>query len=78
MADFCKQCLKFLFDIDTGDLAGLSTAKDTKKGLYASALCESCGVTLVDHEGTCVYIGCPIHGKNNKKIKNVKASKIVT
>ena len=51
MADFCQQCLKKLFGLDTRDLSGLSTPKDTAKGRYAQALCESCGLILVDHKG---------------------------
>ena len=51
MADFCRDCsLEFLGE-DTGDLAGLTTADETSRGLYASVLCEDCGSILVDHEG---------------------------
>ena len=67
MADFCRQCAIILFgdeDAFTKDLAGLSKASDTAEGMYAQALCESCGHILVDHQGTCVMLDCPIHGEN--------------
>lgn len=50
MAEFCEKCNQELFDLPS-DFKGLSTEEDTKKGLYASVLCEGCGVILVDHEG---------------------------
>jgi hypothetical protein len=51
MADFCKECNKEMFDINTSDFAGITALKQTKKGLYAEVLCESCGFIHVDHEG---------------------------
>jgi hypothetical protein len=58
MAEYCKQCSIRIFGEDTGEMAGLSTSEDTNNGMYAQALCEGCGPTLVDHEGTCRYIDC--------------------
>jgi hypothetical protein len=54
MADFCKQCSEHMFGPGTVDLDGISTPADTAKGLYASALCESCGPCQVDHTGRCI------------------------
>ncbi len=58
MADFCKQCSIDNFDEDFGDLRNLSTEQNTKDGLYASVLCEGCGMTLVNHHGVCVSEHC--------------------
>jgi len=58
MAEYCKQCSIRIFGKDMGELAGLSTPEDTNNGMYAQALCEGCGPTLVDHEGSCHYIDC--------------------
>ena len=57
MADFCKQCAHEMFPPDCGqdDFVGLSTEEDTKNKLYASALCECCGFTQVDHAGFCIH-----------------------
>lgn len=57
MADFCLQCSQMM-GFESPDLDGLSTEEDTKNGLYAVALCESCGVIQVDHTGRCVTVGC--------------------
>lgn len=51
MADFCKECNKEMFDVNTSDFAGITTPDQTKKELYAEVLCESCGFIHVDHEG---------------------------
>lgn len=59
MADYCKQCSIKWFGEDFHDLAGMSTAEDTRKGMYAVVICEGCGYVLVDHEGTCVSTNCP-------------------
>lgn len=58
MADFCKQCSYATFGKDFGELAGLSTAEDTSKGLYPVVICEGCGTVQVDHTGTCVSSDC--------------------
>jgi hypothetical protein len=63
MSSFCKQCSIDVFGEDFGDMADLSTAEDTAKGLYAFALCEDCGYIQVDHTGSCVSHGHkPQHG----------------
>lgn len=58
MADFCKQCSVDGFGEDYRDHAGLSTAEDTAKGLFALVICEGCGPTQVDHLGACVAPDC--------------------
>lgn len=59
MADFCNQCCTDM-GFPPGDHAGLSTPEDTAKGLYCVVICESCGITQVDHEGNCV-VDCDLH-----------------
>ncbi|MDW9491735.1 hypothetical protein [Sinorhizobium meliloti] len=66
MADFCRQCSIDTFGEDFGDLAALSTVEDTEKGLYAVVLCEGCGPTQVDHEGTCIAPDC-VHCHGEEK-----------
>ncbi len=58
MADFCQQCLIESFGEDSGDLKGLSTEDDTKKGAYPIVLCEGCGPIQVDHHGKCISPDC--------------------
>lgn len=59
MSDYCKQCSEQIFGVsDLQDLAGLSTEKDTSEGMYAVAICEGCGPTMVDHTGKCVDDNC--------------------
>lgn len=58
MADFCKQCSISHFEKDHGDFEGISTAKDTAKGYFASVICEGCGPVQVDHTGRCVSEDC--------------------
>jgi hypothetical protein len=56
MSDYCRQCTKEIFGPDMKpDLAGLTTEQETHDGLYASVLCEGCGPTQVDHDGTCIH-----------------------
>jgi len=62
MADFCKQCSIENFGEDFGDLADLSTEESTKMGLFPVALCEGCGLILVDHTGKCVSSDCLRNG----------------
>lgn len=50
MADFCKQCSQEMFGQDSEDLKGLC-----KRNEVVPALCEGCGSTMVDSEGTCLY-----------------------
>lgn len=58
MADFCQQCSKRLFDEDFKELAGITTEEQTANGIYATAICEGCGATLVDHLGRCILKDC--------------------
>lgn len=66
MADFCKQCSLTNFGQDFHDLEGLSTERQTKEGMYAHVICEGCGMTYVDHTGTCVYDCIEHHGALEK------------
>ena len=54
MANFCRDCSIAMFGRDFGDLAGISTEKDTAEGRYAQTICEGCGFVLVDHNGIVV------------------------
>ena len=63
MADYCQQCSIEEFGEDFGDLAGLSTPKDTAAGRFALGFCEGCVLphapsNLVDHLGRCVSDDC--------------------
>ena len=51
MADFCNQCAKELFNHDTGDFPKRSTPPEGEGYL---AVCEGCGITLVDGDGNCM------------------------
>lgn len=62
MADFCNQCCKHM-GFDEGELADLSTEADTKNKLFATALCEGCGPTQVDHLGNCIFHTTDKHDK---------------
>ena len=53
MADFCKQCSVMLFGEDFHDLADLCP-----EGMFATVICEGCGVIQVDHTGACVSKDC--------------------
>ncbi len=56
MAEFCYQCTEYHFgDGSVNDFKDLSNEKNTKEGLYISALCEGCGITQVDHSGMCIH-----------------------
>jgi hypothetical protein len=50
VADFCKQCSIDMFGEDLGDMAGLC-----KEDEVVSVLCEGCGPTCVDSEGSCQF-----------------------
>jgi len=58
MSDHCKQCSEKIFGQDYGDLKGLTSKADEKRGFYAFALCEGCGSIQVDSEGKCVSSDC--------------------
>lgn len=52
MADFCKSCSFAIWGSDTKDLAGLVTQKQFEvEGLAATAICEGCCASYVDHNG---------------------------
>ena len=76
MADFCQQCSLELFGDDYQELAGLSTAEDTAKGLFPVVICEGCGFIQVDHEGKCVSEDC-LSGHNKKGYELKAAEKSV-
>ena len=59
MADFCKQCSINIFGEDSGDLKGIGGEDSVplKPGYGYAVICEGCGPTLVDEEGTCIH-GC--------------------
>ena len=69
MADFCMQCAFEMWGLGIpNDLIGLSTEEDTKNGLYAVVLCESCGPTQVDHTGKCIAPYCYMkHGAQSEQ-----------
>ena len=54
MADFCHHCSIEMFGQDYGDLANLTTEKDTEEGRFLKTLCEGCGLVLVNHRGVVV------------------------
>ena len=64
MADFCRQCSIELFDNDYENLKGLTSARGTAKGEYASVLCEGCGFIHVESDGNCVSSECKKAGHN--------------
>lgn len=68
MADFCSDCSKEVFGEDFEDHAGLTTDKDTARGIFARVICESCGPILVDHHGNCrVHIHAWVDGVHSWK-----------
>ena len=48
MADFCKACSIEVWGEGGGDLTGLTTPDQQAAGLYREALCETCGLILVN------------------------------
>jgi len=67
MADLCKQCSIDIYGKDFGDLKGLGKGEELQKGNGWSCLCEGCGHTVVDDEGSCVSYFCELHGEENRK-----------
>ncbi len=64
MADFCKQCALHMWGEEIpSDFVGIQTPEVTAQGLYTLVLCEGCGGTQVDHEGTCMYHETGEHDK---------------
>lgn len=69
MADFCMQCAIATFGEDNGDLAGLIAAHRVALGFVATAMCEGCGPTFVDHTGRCVNKHCTYkHGATGEVV----------
>ena len=64
MADFCKQCSIEIFGEDFRELAA-SDGHPLPPGHGYLALCEGCGMTVVDSEGRCVSTECEKHGDAN-------------
>ncbi|QDP61579.1 MAG: hypothetical protein Tp138OMZ00d2C19078261_40 [Prokaryotic dsDNA virus sp.] len=58
MADFCKQCSIEIFGEDCGDMKGLGDGSKLEPGFGWACLCEGCGPTVVDDEGTCISMVC--------------------
>jgi len=65
MADFCKQCSEEHFGEDGKDLEGIGKrqGKVLQAGYGWPALCEGCGMTLVNEEGPCIDKHCMKHGR---------------
>lgn len=63
MADFCKQCSEENFGEDSKDLAGLGDGTKLKSGYGWPALCEGCGIIIVNDIGECISETCHKHGK---------------
>ncbi len=66
MADFCNQCGEKLGIPPT--LAGLLRDDEVKDGLVLQVICEGCGPTYVDNDGTCVDSSCLSSHKLNDGI----------
>lgn len=56
MSDLCQQCSIDTWGGDSKDLANLTSTT-------IIALCDVCGMVVVDADGKCVDSGCPVHGK---------------
>lgn len=67
MADYCQQCSVDLFGKDFRELAGLGRGKKLDAGMGWTAMCEWCGLTLVDDEGRCIAPQCTRHGSEDAK-----------
>lgn len=66
MADFCQQCAIEVFGEDNGDLAGLISEEESRKGFRKLVLCEGCGTCYVDYTGRCTHKYClKRHGEVN-------------
>ncbi len=58
MADFCKQCSIEHFEKDFKELAGLGDGSILESGFGWQALCEGCGLIIVNDEGICISKAC--------------------
>jgi hypothetical protein len=54
MADFCLQCSLEMFGKDFEELKGLGNGKTLEPEYGWPAICEGCGMTLVDDAGVCL------------------------
>jgi hypothetical protein len=55
MADFCYQCVEYLYGADVAPKNDFAEEESTPEYLRA-VLCEGCGFTLVDSEGRCQHL----------------------
>ena len=69
MSDYCRQCSLDHFGVDLGELEGLTKPKDWALDFAVSAICEGCGIILVDPEGNCAS-DCAEHGKPGHWVKS--------
>lgn len=67
MADFCKQCSIDHFGEDMKDLANLGDVSTLKPGEGWTAICEGCGLTVVNNEGECILDDCSMHGTQTER-----------
>jgi hypothetical protein len=69
MADFCRQCGE-LYDLGNDAILAAKhanlTAEQVQAGYFVPFLCEGCGPTLVDHEGSCA-VNCMKHHITDKR-----------
>jgi len=60
VAEFCKQCADEMGFNPANqieyDFVGLRKPKDIAEELYPVVLCEGCGVTQVDVDGSCIGV----------------------
>lgn len=69
MAEFCRQCSDDFGVANDGIIAAKAaglTKEDFEKGFAIAFLCEGCGQTAVDHEGSCVT-DCDEHHKTDEE-----------
>lgn len=66
MAEFCKQCADDLgFEPDFIGLRSDEEWDKMEEGYGLLVLCEGCGPTVVNRDGECVSLSCPVHGADN-------------
>jgi hypothetical protein len=67
MADFCKQCWWEIFHEDRTDFDHFGKDKPPLEPGYGyPALCEGCGIILVDDQGRCISDDCLMKGHPEK------------
>lgn len=63
MADFCNQCAREIFGPGiSGDFTHFRVEAPLPPGYGFAVLCEGCGPTYVDNQGSCISESCPHHG----------------